>query len=214
MKIRHAFLIAGGLAALTSVAAPTPAHACSFAAPQPHELDPDEQDVDEQAPSAPTATVSIGREPLDEGGCFPLENSCSGTGFLTLNLDASDDRSQLSELGYVLQLVAGTPPQGLYVPGTAEEPVRATGDGGQLLLVFNDSGQAFDFTLAIRAVDLGGNFGEPVELRVSDAAVPCADGGGEDIGGGCRAGASDPAWPLALFGLLAFAVRRRRAAHG
>ena len=173
------------------------ASACSLIGLGEHLLDADEMLVDTTPPSVPTAQVDIGRNPEENvNGCTGgTSDSCSGTGIIQLAVAAQDDRTAAERMGYQITLASGQLPDGLALPSN---PVDAQPDG-TLALVFSDHDQDMDFVLAVRAVDLAGNMGEPIEVAI-------ADGGSA----GCRVGSSHQAIPLALLGLALLLATRRR----
>ena len=152
-----------------------PAEACSFIGPQEHMLDPDEQQEDTEPPGVPAiAELEVFRNPMPNGGCETMSNSCEGTGVVQLTLSAQDDRSATENMGYTFALAGGELPEGLTLPTT---PIRADSQG-LIVLIFHDEDQTVDFSLEVRAVDLGGNAGDPVVVDVVDGSGGCRVGGG------------------------------------
>ena len=181
------------------------AAACSVAWLQ-HELDPQAQAPDKIAPKAVTrASAVVTRR--GRGGSI---GSCDDLGFIELTLGgATDDRTPVEKLGYLVQFDGGTLPTGYTLPRQA---ARLQGD--KLFLAWVDGAsltqEAFDFTLRVVTVDLAGNVSPP------SAAVMVSHPGGSgcSLGGLGAAGRGSGARPL-LLALLAFAAiarrRRRRA---
>ncbi len=192
------------VSALLVVAASRPAGACSWAGLPPFELDPKEEAVDVTPPSAigsTTYSVERGRGPQKDG-CGTSGSSCDDVGVITLHLgEATDDRTPDASLGYRVEVVSGKAPSDPSWPTAA---VRAH-EGRVLYFHWNDGGdddqEPIDLTFRIRAVDLAGNEGPPLDVRIRDA------GSSED---GCRTarGGVDLSWAVAL--ALLGALRRSR----
>lgn len=197
--LRISALAAASYAAL-SVSFPVQARACSFAFLE-HFVDADEAAVDTTPPAAPViGEVMFHRRPdRSERGCRQSASSCDGTGTIGISIDmAADDRTAEADMGYVIEIAGGALPSEVYLP---MEAVRAD-ESGILWFWFGDHDQDLDFTVSVRARDLGGNLGEPVEVQVIDSSQ-----GGD----GCSAGASAGPSTLALVMLaLAASLRRRR----
>ncbi len=175
-------LLAAVAAAALAVAAPRPARACSLFGYVPMTLG---DNGDTVAP-----TLSVTRATVWRG-----DGSCEGTGIVTLEVDAADDR------GTVGFLVRVTRPGAVLFPGLPATPfTQMIADPA---LHFVDEGQPVDLTLEVRAIDLDGNLSAPVSVDVLD--VPPGDEGGCAAGGG-GAGA---AW-LAALALVPLVRRRRR----
>jgi MYXO-CTERM domain-containing protein len=193
--VRISALVAMTHAAL-SLSAPAPAHACSFAFTE-HFTSLDEVEVDRTPPDAPVPgeVVFHRRQP---GG-----NSCSGTGTIGIHIDrAADDRTAQADMGYLIEITRGEQPDDIILP---EGPVRADEDG-TIWLPFADHDQEIDVTFSVRARDLGGNLGEPVEVQAFDDSQ-------EPGAAGCSASGSTGSASLALVMLaLAVGLRQRRCA--
>ncbi|MEM9488890.1 MAG: MYXO-CTERM sorting domain-containing protein [Myxococcota bacterium] len=198
-------LVCGLFAGLIWLAASPSAEACSFPGSIEHLVDPAEEAVDTTAPTMLGAEVAISRNPSGSGD--PAD-SCNGTGTLTLDVAAQDDRTDDADMGYLLTVVEGTPPSNLFLD---DQPVREDNIG--ILMVFSDSGQEIDFTLGIQPVDRGGNIGEllAVEIRssIDDSGDDSDDGSGCRVGGGGQTGLLALLAVLILFGL----GRRQRPAR-
>lgn len=176
--------------------ASTPALACSM--PGIDEFILSDSVLDGDAPLAPVVEellITRGRGPQRSGpfGGSSM-SSCDDLGFLSLVLSQpADDRHDAEELGYYVEHVAGTLPDGMYVPG---EPLR----GPELPLHWGDGAtndqEPLDFTLRVRAVDEAGNIGDPVEVDVTDEG-----------GAGCSTTGSAASGWLAVLALLG--LRRR-----
>jgi hypothetical protein len=161
--MRHlATLVAPATAAVILAAillAPNPCMAC-FAAPEQHQLDPDEERLDHNPPD-PVTVISAeiirrGKGEQWEGGCTWSSTSVDGAGTLRIEVvPPDDDRTPPELLGYRLEALDDDVPPGL-LPGY---DVRA--ENGVIFLVWgdgaNDGQESLDFRLGIRAVDLGGN---------------------------------------------------------
>lgn len=201
--LRTSALVAASYAAF-SASFPAPARACSFRFLE-HFVDNDEVAVDTTPPAAPVITeVLFHRRPdrSSQNGCNQSASSCDGTGTIGISIDmVADDRTAEADMGYVIEIAGGELPEQMALP---EEAVRAD-ESGILWLWFGDRDQAIDFTVTVRARDLGGNVGEPTTVNVIDGA--------QDGGSGCSAGASGGPATLAVVMLaLAASLRRRRAA--
>jgi MYXO-CTERM domain-containing protein len=168
--------------------------------PEEHVVDAGEEAIDTTPPGAPAlGEAAVIRRPAasSQSGCQQGASSCDGSGSIGVAIEASDDdRTPAAEMGYVIELAGGRLPGNLSLP---DGPVRADAEG-LIWFVFSDRDQDIDVTLSVRAMDLGGNLGEPATVRIRH--------GGS---GGCSAGA--PAGPATL-GLVILAVaaalRRRR----
>lgn len=192
---RISVLVAASYAAV-SVSSLGPARACSFVELEEHTVDADEEAVDTTPPQAPVlGEVVINRSP-EGGGCMSA-TSCDGSGWLGFDITASaDDRTPQAQMGYVIELADGELPGNMNLPAG---PVRADA-GGHIGFPFSDRDQDIDFTLSVRAMDLGGNLGEPVMVQVRDSGSS-----------GCSAGGrSGPVTLILVMLALAAALRRRR----
>jgi hypothetical protein len=183
------------------------AEACSFASNQPLVIDPQAQASDSTPPSPP----SVGVESITRGkgpqpaGCGQSVSSCDDIGWIVLTVDATDDQTASAGLGYQVELVAGDLPAGLALPNGPVLPRE-----GRLLLVWTDGAsddqEAISFTLALRAVDLAGNVGQPTTVQINDPGS-----------GGCSIAARRPgsSWPASTLVVLLAArlLRRRRQAR-
>lgn len=181
---------------------PNDAEACSYGPMPEHVTDPAETAVDSKPPSAiadPSFTVERGHGP--EGGCgSQSSDSCADVGSISIHFEpATDDRTDAVSMGYLLEVIGGTAPADSTWPSS---PVRAS-EGNTLYLHWvdgdHDDQEAIDLTLAISAIDRGGNKGPPTELRIRH--------GGSDEG--CRVSGSgvDLSWSLVLVALLALRGR-------
>lgn len=207
--LRNSLFVAAGYAAWSASVLPS-AHACSFAAPPEHLLDPGEEAADTTPPGAPVlGAPQFSRHP-DLPRCGN-PSSCVGSGAIRIVLSApADDRTPGAEMGYVFEVTGGTLPTNLSLP---ETPVRATSDGG-ISFLFSDDDQSIDVTLSVRAMDLGGNLGAPATVRVTHPGkVGCVGGPGNDAGG-CSAGARAGLGAAAMVLLaLAITLHRRKESH-
>jgi len=182
---------------------PNAVHACSLILPAQHQLDPSEEAVDVEAPASPTAepdAVSIRRGvgPTLQGVHWS-SSSCDDLGFIDIALTpGDDDRTLPEEQGFSMEFVGGTLPDGMAEPN--RDAVRL--DDGRLWWSWIDDDthvqEAFDFEVDVIPMDLAGNEGEPLRLRLTD---PGSDGTGCSLSGAERGGA----W--SVLGLLG---RRRR----
>ncbi len=159
-----------------------PAEACSMRELERHGLDPDEQKND----FIPPGRVSIvsaevhhrGKGPDCEGLGYS-QTGCDDVGSIEIEITpTSDDRTPSDKMGYRIELVDGEPPVGL-IP---DYDVRS--QGGILWMNWideaSDDQERLDFTITIRAVDMGGNLGqisEPIEIR-HPGSGGCSSAGG------------------------------------
>ncbi len=160
-----------------------PADACSVVGLDRHELDAEEQENDSIPPGrvtiASAEVLGRGKGP-DCAGLGYSQTSCDDLGTIEMEITpASDDRTPTEKMGYRIEVVDGEPPVGL-IP---DYDVRAQG-GGVLWLHWideaKDDQEPLDFTITIRAVDLGGNLGqisEPIEIR-HPGSGGCSSAGG------------------------------------
>lgn len=199
--MRTAIGIGCGVALGIMLAWSPPAAAC-FAGVTPHELDPQEQQVDSTAPGAVevlAVDIHRGQGPDCSGLGQQSANSTDDTGTLAISIaPPADDRTPVESMGYRIELLAGEAPAGLL----PDIDIRAT-DGDRILLHWvdgrHDDQEPLDFSLGIRAVDLGGNLGprsDAIEARHPGSA-------------GCATAGSTPLWAL-LFGLALLRRRPRR----
>ena len=173
--------LAAVAAVVMAVVAPRPARACSVFGYAPMTLG---DSGDTVAPTLRVTGATVWRG----------DGSCEGTGIVTLEVEAADDR------GTVGFLVRVTRPGAVAFPGLPATPfTQMVTDPA---LHFIDEGQPVDLTFEVRAVDLDGNLSAPVSVDVLD--VP-PDEGGCAVGGGTGAG-----W-LAALALLPLARQIGRA---
>jgi hypothetical protein len=137
------------------------AYPCSFII-IPHEIDPNEQQLDNFAPSPPhmsLMSVQRGLGPGPDGS----GSSCNDIGEIILKLDevAQDDRTPPDKMGYLWQVKDGQPPSELE---PLPRPVRLSVDG--LLSVWWVDGatheqEPLEFSVTVTAFDLAGNPSQP-----------------------------------------------------
>lgn len=179
---------------------PAQARACSIATVYEHEIDTG--DPDAVAPGA-VSLVSVEVAELGGTGGCGSQDSCEGTGTVSIVVRAEDDATPAGSMGFTIELVSGSLPPGLNLP---DGPVRGwdRGDGNvDLLLVWSpDGSDSMEFVVRVSAVDAAGNVGDSTDIPVIV----------EDEGG-CAAGglpASGAAWLLAVLAAL-FVLRARRS---
>lgn len=186
--------LVGALFIAASVS-PSTGRACSLA-PNPGPFEPNGAN-DAVAPTLSSAKLLI-RRAKDPGG---TGGDCSGVASYTVVVEASDDETEAGGLGYEVTLLRGTLPFALLQgPVIAEGSVR---EPGKLVVTRDDTGDAYDATVAIRVLDRAGNRSDPIEVHVSDGAVA----GGCAIGPGRARQSSSIVAGLLLLGL----ARRGRA---
>lgn len=170
-----------------ALAVPRAAHACFEVNYEEHQRDAMILG-DTTPPGAATASARIER--IEDQGCA---SRCGGDDHnVVLSLAATDDLAPPDKLGFRMRVVEGTAPKP--VP-----TVDVVGGEDSVYLDFGDAA-GFAYTLEIRAVDLNGNVGPPMLLRVVDP---------DD--GGCVTHRSAGPGALGLVALaLAAALQRRR----
>lgn len=148
------------------------AEACSFMGHEPYETVEDGGDTD--PPGAPVlgeALITRGVGP--EGVFIQSATSCDDLGWITIELTEPDDDDAL---GYTMEVVAGTTPDGFSLP---QSPFHLVESG--LILVWiddaTDDQEAFDFTLAVTAMDPAGNEGPADEIQLTDGGSGCGVAG-------------------------------------
>jgi len=181
---------------ISAFVVPTRSRACKPIPQVEHVLDPSMQATDQTPPNLPALpppTISRSDE-SDSGGCG---STCSPRGSIWIDAQATDDMTPPGGIGYRVTLAGGTLPAGLTLPAFAL--------GNGLRLFWSDdesSGEAFDFTLQVVAIDLAGNESAPQTVRVHD-----------DPPGLCavaRGGVSRSGRAALLVAALLLAARRRR----
>jgi hypothetical protein len=139
--------------------------ACSIAL-IPHELDPQEQQIDRTSPERLGATVkqiTRGRGPVKSPDGTISMSSCDDTATVVLEFEPEpkDDRTPSDRLGYLLLHVGGELPRTFL---RSDTPVRAN---EQFYLYWidgaTDEQEPLEFAVALVAVDLAGNKSEPSE---------------------------------------------------
>ena len=172
------------------IAQARPAEACSYPANERYVLD--RADASDVTPPQPVI-VEVSDLKRYRG------TSCDGEVLLRLELTSTDDRTPSDKLGYVVRMKSGNfgqPP-----PAFGETPLKPLDDGSLIFAVGGSDGPV-DMVLELRAVDLHGNLGPPIELHVEE------EGGGCSASGGAGAGAL--ASVLVALGMML--GRRRRGA--
>jgi hypothetical protein len=202
--VSHSVVFSAAILGVVQIAA-RPARACSLMSNPPHTLDAQAQASDSTPPGVPAVTVESitrGKGPVSSG-CGQSASSCDDLGTVTLLVSATDDQTSAENIGYRIELASGTLPSGLTLPSGA---VRAVG-GGRLFLVWSDGNtdnqEALSFSLAIRAVDLAGNQGQPATIQISSPGS----------GSGCSVAARglSSVWPTTIAILVGcYLLRRRR----
>lgn len=173
-----------------------PTWACSMVGPDPFAVD---SAIEDDLPPAPPVRVGVdlqrGVGPRRSGLFGRETTSCDDIGGVWIEVARpAGDPDPADEVGYRLEQLDGTLPDGLEVPSG---PWR----GPTLSLTWiddaTDDQEPFAFTLAIVPVDRAGNEGPALELELAD------DG---SVPGGC---ASAP-WAGGLGWLAPLALLRRR----
>jgi MYXO-CTERM domain-containing protein len=177
-----------------------PARACSppFGG-KPHNVVPSMQATDQVLPTLPAIPdAEIHRsDGSGRGGCGP---DCPDLGRISIAAVATDDMTAPGAIGYRFTLRAGALPAGFTLPTFALDA-----EGPFVSLFWSDddsSGDAFDFTLQVVAIDLAGNESAPQTVRVHD-----------DPPGLCavaRGGVSPSGRAALVMAALLLAARRRR----
>jgi len=197
------------LAVVAVLASGPTAEACKLVSNPPHSVEPGEQAVDHVPPSAPIVRVAQVKRGHDTspGACGGSASDCDGTGVVELEVAAQDDRSTADRLGYRVQLVSGSLPEGLSIPAAPVRPLLSPDKVASRRLIFSwddrtTGHHSLGFTLAVAAIDLAGNASEPVQVEVSD-----------DDGAGCQVGTtSRTRWdaPVPVFALIGLFIWTRR----
>lgn len=193
-------------AAVASVTVSLAGHAwcCEIAAPSRLVIDPAEQGVDVTPPGqvvtvAPALKRGVG--PSRSGCTGETATSCDDLGRLTLHIvPPADDRTAPEQLGYLVRVVAGTPPSGLTFPEQALVQY-AWGLDFAWIDGATDDQEPIDFSIELVAVDRAGNAGPP------SAAVRIVDSRDD---GGCRVARGSDAQSFVLVILALFGLRRAR----
>jgi MYXO-CTERM domain-containing protein len=150
---------------------------------------------DRVAPTLTSASIELERaEDPDSGGA-----DCSNMGKYRIRVDASDDQTARTDLGFALRLVDGTLP--FTLPEQKIQSFRQPSE--DFSSWFSDNGEEFAGTIEVRIVDRAGNLSEPVNVRATGDAVGC----GCSMAGATRPGAAG--W-LGAFVLLSLVRRRVR----
>lgn len=197
MRPSRLLTIAGIILGLLLPSSRALVHACSLHGTEQFEIVANPSD--QLAPREPTVSlvkVQRGDDWTDDDGCGPqVHSSCDGLAFVLLEVDAQDDTSPSSELGYVI----ATQNKQLNIPAG---PVRKDATG-QLMLVFrdisDDGTDDFEATLEISTVDKAGN----VSLKSTPITVT-------NKGSGCRVAPNAPTGLLWTALMLLTLTRRHR----
>ncbi len=181
------------LASLVTVhAAPSMADACSFSPAVLHEIVANDAD---STPPILLDNLSYEVNDFEENGC--AESSCTGLS-VTIRLEASDDISSPSSIGFEIESVSGNTLVRSNRP--VERAFVNSGDGTMRVIL---RGESKDYSGVIRIIpiDEAGNRGDAVSLDI-------------EIGGGIGCLASSKRSGLIGYCLillaLAIASRRRR----
>lgn len=158
---------------LLALALSPSASACSFAVGDAFAvLDDGTDTIAPDAPAAPGVDIHRGVGPSCFMGRCSM-TSCDDLGWIELTFPApADDTYGPSDIGYTLEVLAGSPPDGLTIDET-REPDLVTDDGDVVLtLVWADGStdvqEAFDFDLGLTAVDRGGNASTTTVVNLAD----------------------------------------------
>jgi len=196
--MRATSLLASVVAVLTALGwTARTADACTIPQNTAFELDAAHAD-DHVAPGPVTIDYAHISSIEDYEGCNAQERtSCSGVGTFSFSGTATDDRTPVGRVGFVVSVVEGELPA--LSRGAPFSPVRGEGAPHMdVVYVFGNDDRAYDFVLEVRAIDLNGNVGPPT-------LVPFSRG----TASGCATGR--PHGTLALVGLvLLVSLRRRR----
>jgi MYXO-CTERM domain-containing protein len=139
-------------------------------------------------------------------GCGSVGSSCDGHGVISFTVTATDDRTDVSKMGYRWMKTRGREPVGGLL--FAGQDVRALHENVVYLHWSDgetDDQEDLDFDIEVRAVDLAGN----VSPQAATVAV-------RDDRGGCHIGTSTPrsaktaGMALLSLSVAALVLRRRR----
>jgi len=182
---------------------------CSYLTHEPHAIDPNAGLFDTDPPKPPRLLKVDGIKRGVGPDITGASTSCDDLGTLTLTMEAAEDqRTPPEEMGYRVQLAAGSLPDGLTLPaGPVRQLPLAEGDQQRAKLLFvwidgaTDEQEPLDFTLDITPVDRAGLEGGAARVRVKH---PGSDG--------CGLGRSPSSGSLALLlaALMLLGARRRR----
>jgi hypothetical protein len=159
------------------------AGACSLAGNAAHVIDTTLED--ETQPEPPTdVSVLVNRGFDSGGGCGNnLESSCDDVGNIQLSLNetATDDQTTSQNMGYLVQVVDGTPPRGVSI---SADPVRAL-NGTELSFSWvddsTDGQEVIAFSVTLTPVDEKGNMGsssDPIRIYDPGSSEGCATNNG------------------------------------
>ena len=183
------------------------ARACSLAGNAPHVVDPASMDtVPSEPPSDVSVQVNRGTH-LDDGGCGSTgSTSCDGFANiqLMLNQPATDDQTSAENMGYLVEVIDGSPPGGLTVPADAVRAVNGTNLAFGWFDDDTDGQEIVAFSVRLTPVDEAGNVGP------SSAPIRIYDPGSTEA---CATRNPAPSLDAALLLLLATGIGRalRRA---
>ena len=195
------------------------AYACSFAAPEAHELDPAEVAIDTRSPAPPTnlsvARVFRGHGPNCDASGVCRGTSCDDIGSISLTwTQGGDDRTPDDSLGVRIDVVEGDGPGGVGIHGESVRPQTPGSFSLSWVDGASDDQEPLDFVVSITEIDLAGNESEPVMVRVTDdggsADGDTTDGGSAELPVGCATLPLGSA-PFALLLALPLLGLRRQA---
>jgi hypothetical protein len=179
---------------LALMMATSPSEACTFVPSQvsPHMVDPAEAS-DTVAPAIADVVGTYHRN--EPEGCKEPEGSlCEGYAMVSINIDASDDRTPVAKLGYMISIVpGGDVPDGMRASWNDPSPVLDNANHDLYWFVSYDD-EDFAFDIEVQVVDLNGNVSEPKRVHIENGS------------GGCSTTRSD--WTVVP--VLALLLRRRR----
>jgi hypothetical protein len=155
-------------------------------------VDPALEAIDQTPPSVTANDVEFRRPTLNEPtftetvGCQESITSCDGSPHrVSVRIySAQDDQTPAEQIGYLLEIVEGEAPSDFLVVFATEEERRVWRDPATQpirlpdhTIRFNassdpDNPERVEFVLKITPVDLAGNVGEPVLVRVTDPDYP------------------------------------------
>lgn len=167
---RLGLLLLAGAASIPLLPSESPA--CSNAGPISLQLRDAASAEEGEAPGpvrVGEVAITRGRGPESTGCGKEMSTSCDDLGTVTIELDVDDPDSPADEVGYVIEVVRGTPPDGL---GLDVGPLRPM-DGHEGSLTFTwideptDEQEPLDLEVTIRAIDVDGHVGpvsEPIAI--------------------------------------------------
>jgi len=155
--MRHVrFNLALGAVALAAASLRGSAASACSSASTVYVTDSTQMAVDTQPPSTPQVGQVV-VERGNQGGCASMGTSCDDIGSARIAVQATDDRTTASDVGFKITVVDGTAPFGLSPLGM---PTARDLEGSITLIWIDDTSMSTEpvqFSVQIQAVDRAGN---------------------------------------------------------